>query len=335
MTMPEFELTVRGSIPLRITHSEDVPTSAKFSPNGEKIAICQGTTIILYDVQLRVTESILQTSHTKPISELCWSPDNQCIATASDDFTLEIRHLTYGPLHRLVGHTAPVVSLCYNGKGNLLYSSSMDESIKVWDVLNGILMKTISAHSESVVSVDICPEDSTVLSSGSFDGLIRLFDSSSGHCLKTLTYDKDWKSENGVVPISQVRFSKNGKYLLVKSFDGVVKIWDCIGGYVVRTFLALSEETRALKHSCGIDFLYPSDETLAPIVVSGYEHGELFCWNSENKKLLYSSMGNDNCHSGSPIISIHCRDNLVCTLSLNGECYVWGARFVTTVPTST
>lgn len=125
-------------------------TSAKISPDGRFLAITQGLNILIYDVSKRAISQTLVTSHARPFSELCWSPDGQCIATASDDFSVEIVHLSYGLLHTFVGHTAPVISLAFNRKGNLLFTSSMDESIKIWDTLNGSLMKTISAHSEAV-----------------------------------------------------------------------------------------------------------------------------------------------------------------------------------------
>jgi WD40 repeat protein len=46
--------------------------------------------------------------------------------------------------------------------------------------------------------------DGTVLASCSFDGLLRLWDTSTGHCLKTLAID------NGDHPLSCVTFSPNG-----------------------------------------------------------------------------------------------------------------------------
>ncbi|QLG74957.1 hypothetical protein HG535_0H02840 [Zygotorulaspora mrakii] len=298
-------------------------TSAKISPDGGLVAMVQGTVILVYKIDDTgfAEFRMVVTSHSRSISDVCWSPDGKCVATASDDFTVEITHLSYGLIHRLVGHTAPVVSLCFNAKGNLLFSSSMDESIKIWDVLNGSQLRTIAAHSESVVSIDVPQCDGSVLSSGSYDGLIRIFDTSSGHCLKTLTYDKDWKSETGVVPISQVKFSANSKYLLVKSLDGVVKLWDCIRGYVVRTFKRESDDSQQLVHSCGMDFLYPQDDS-PPLVVSGYETGDIYCWDSATKKLLYVLRDNER-HRDHPIMSIDCKGNLMCSLSLNGECYLW------------
>lgn len=47
--------------------------------------------------------------------------------------------------------------------------------------------------------------DGTVLASCSYDGLLRLWDTSTGHCLKTLAID------NGDHPLSCVSFSPNGE----------------------------------------------------------------------------------------------------------------------------
>lgn len=297
--------------------SVGICTSAKVSPDGKFIAVSQGTSYLLYNVSDGLS-AFIPTSHVEPMSDICWSPDSQCIATASDDFTIEINHITYGRLHRLVGHTAPVLSLVYTSKGNLLCSASMDESIKIWDVLTGTLLKTTSAHSEPVVSIDMPVCDPSILSSGSYDGLIRIFDTTTGHCLKTLTYDKDWKSENGVVPISQVKFSVNGKYLLVKSLDGVLKIWDFIRGSVVRTF-KICDSTK-LKYSCGMDFLYPSDQSSSPVVVAGGESDGIYCWDAQSKKLLQHI---NYKHQNSPVVSVSCQGTTMCSLSLNGECNIW------------
>lgn len=46
--------------------------------------------------------------------------------------------------------------------------------------------------------------DGTVLASCSFDGLLRLWDTQTGRCLKTLAID------NGEHPLSCVSFSPNG-----------------------------------------------------------------------------------------------------------------------------
>ncbi|KAL3235323.1 COMPASS component SWD3 [Nakaseomyces bracarensis] len=315
-----FEVSCRITVP----GDPSLPcVSAVFSPDGHWLAVVRGVQVYVYDSTQDYTLAETHiVNHAAPISEVCWSPDGQCLATCSDDFTVVITNRQYGELHRLCGHTAPVVSLCYNSKGNLLFSSSMDESIKIWDVLNGSVMKTMSAHSEPVVSIDVSANDSSILSSGSHDGLIRIFDTATGHCLKTLTYDKDWQSETGVIPITQVKFSANTKYLLVKSYDGIVKIWNCISGEVVRTFKPAGDKYTSMHHACGMDFMYPGETSStpqSPLVLSGYEHGEVYCWDTNTKETLEVLQTNED----SPIISIHCHDSQVCSLSLTGNCQIW------------
>lgn len=336
----------------RLNTKNPVATS-KFSPDGTHLAIVQNLNILIYSVshiasdhshQIDITPlTQFATSHTSPISDLLWSPDGQCIATASDDYSIEVTHYLYGHLHSLIGHTAPVTNLAYNPRGNLLYSSSMDESIKVWDVLNGTLLKTISAHSEPVVSIDISKGDPSILCSGSYDGLIRLFDSQTGHCLKTLTYDKDWKRETeGVIPIIKVEVSYNGKYILVKSLDGIIKIWDCISGDVIRMFNSRSINSNnneklpekqnqeanktLLKYSTDCRFFYPKNSNMDPLVVSGDESGVVYCWKcnkpNENVQILQDP---EKWHQDSPILSIdtNAQLDLICVLSMNGACSIW------------
>lgn len=310
-------LKLDTQVPIEIG-TKSLFTSAQIAPNGQYIAISHDISILLYQISTKTLTTIL-TTHIKPINDLCWSPDCECIATASDDFTIEITHIYYGRIHRLMNHTAPVISLVYNFKGNLLCSVSMDETIKEWDAISGVLLKTMSAHSDPVVSIDIPKCDATILSSGSYDGLIRIFDTKSGHCLKTLTYDKDWQADDGVVPISKVKFSSNGKFLMVKSLDGIVKIWDFIKGCVVRTF-KLEGGSQQLKYSCGIDFMYPKHGTITPLIISGDENGKIYCWDVQSKQLTQTMV---NSYHKSPVISISCHSDLSCSLSLNGECNLW------------
>lgn len=268
---------------LKLPNNEDCcSTSLAISPNGKYVATVINTYhIIVYQLNQHNQRDALAsgdssvgyfqefkkftTDHSKGINSLTWSPDNQCIATCSDDCSIEIYHMSFGKLQTLMGHTAPVITIKYSPKGNLLFSGSMDESIKIWNLgSSGIVqpetsfqnqnehdntgenlyhtllltppMKTMSAHSDPVVTLDIPLLDSSIIASGSYDGLIRIFDTKSGHCLKTLTYDKDWAND-GVLPIINVKFSYNGKYLLVKSMDGVLKLWNFITGKVMRTFV--------------------------------------------------------------------------------------------------
>ncbi|CAB4253664.1 similar to Saccharomyces cerevisiae YBR175W SWD3 Essential subunit of the COMPASS (Set1C) complex [Maudiozyma barnettii] len=322
-------------------HSDRKSTysTVKVSPNGQCVAIPQDTHILIYDITNDHAPpppaTRIVTNHTLPISDVCWSPDGECIATASDDHTVEIVHVTmYGILHILTGHTAPVVTLCYNSKGNLLFTGSMDESVKTWDVLNGKCLRTISAHSDSVVSLTLPHCDDSVMASGSYDGLVRIFDTQTGHCLSTLTYDKDWKHSGRVVPITQLEFSLNGKFLLVKSLDGAVKLWDCIRGVVVRTFVnrqddnnsndATNEWRGKFSGGMAIGYIDPPETHSNGIVISGDSNGYISCWDTHTKRLLQKM----DTEQRNPIMDMCTVRNKLAVITRDGRCdiYKWGAE---------
>ncbi|CAF2084881.1 unnamed protein product [Brassica napus] len=68
--------------------------------------------------------------------------------------------------------------------------------------------------SDPITSVDFNRDGSLIISS-SYDGLCRVWDSGTGHCVKTLIDDEN-------PPVSFVRFSPNGKFILVGTHDNTL-----------------------------------------------------------------------------------------------------------------
>ena len=53
----------------------------------------------------------------------------------------------------MLGHTAPVSQVLFNPHGNLIISGSKDRTVKFWDVVSGVCVKTYSQHLGEVTSV--------------------------------------------------------------------------------------------------------------------------------------------------------------------------------------
>lgn len=333
---------------LKLNSSSDAVPFAAFKSKFEddiKICLCiDSTKILLIENDPFLTKAqdqykVIDTDHYRGINDIQISSDGQLLATASDDSTIELTHFQHGKLSTCMSHTGPVTSIKYSSKGNILFSGSLDENIKSWNInAAGVLtqeslnnemlitgpLKTMSAHSDCVITLDIPYYDSSILATGSYDGLIRIFDTSNGNCLKTLTYDKDWANDGQVRPIVKVKFSVNGKYLLVKSLDGVVKLWDYLLGRVVRTFHDETKQTQLNNSITGLNFLYNPDDKSQVYVVNGTQDGRLEVFDVTTKELILDIPISDN---GASTTDIQVMEDKIYCLNANNELSLYTVTF--------
>ncbi|MEH2054397.1 WD40 repeat domain-containing protein, partial [Nostoc sp.] len=101
--------------------------------------------------------------------------------------------------------------------GQQLASASADNTIKIWDVSSGQLLKTFTGHTDAVRSVAYSL-DGQQLASASRDKTIKIWDVNSGQLLKTFTGHTD--------RINSIAFSPNGQQLASASDDNTIILWD-------------------------------------------------------------------------------------------------------------
>lgn len=119
----------------------------------------------------------------------------------------------------MVQALSPVFTVAFNS--STIASGHADGNIRLWDARNGALLRTILAHSASILSLAFNPQNG-VLASASFDGNIKLWDSEEGREIRTL------QGHNGF--IYSVAFSPDGRLLASGSDDRTIKIWDAADG---------------------------------------------------------------------------------------------------------
>jgi WD40 repeat protein len=101
----------------------------------------------------------------------------------------------------LSGHTDWVASLAFSSDGTLLVSGSNDNTVKLWDIQTGGVIKTFCGHTARVRSVSISPDCNTIASE-SYDKTVRLWDARTGECHGVLGKHKKAFNSVGSFPPS-------------------------------------------------------------------------------------------------------------------------------------
>lgn len=102
--------------------------------------------------------------------------------------------------------------------GNLIFSADEDSKISVYDLRSAELVKMFTAHSDSVLCLDLC-EKENVLVSGGCDSSLRLWDLREWRCLHELSVHRQKFDDS----IFDVRLVKGG--CVTAGADGCFKVF--------------------------------------------------------------------------------------------------------------
>jgi len=117
-------------------------------------------------------------------------------------------------------HEHYVLSLVFSADSQILVSSGMDGSIKLWSVDVWQHLRTFEGHARSVNALAISP-DGRLLASGSSDATVRLWSFPGGQLVHTL---QDRKKS-----VTDVTFSGDGRLVAAASHGGRAPVWACDG----------------------------------------------------------------------------------------------------------
>ncbi|KAH0555986.1 hypothetical protein GP486_006074 [Trichoglossum hirsutum] len=143
-------------------------------------------------------------------------------------------------MHKLEGHSDSVRTVAYSPDGRLVASGSCDGTIRLWDDITGLAVRSLEGHSGWVESVAFSP-DGRLVASGSADRTIRLWDTTTGATVRRLEGHSDW--------VWAVAFSPDGRLVASGSSDGTIRLWDTTTGYTLRTLECYSDRIQAMAFS--------------------------------------------------------------------------------------
>ncbi|KAL9104399.1 MAG: hypothetical protein Q9163_000657 [Psora crenata] len=184
-------------------------------------------------------------SHRDTINCVAFHPIFSSVASGSDDCTIKIWDWELGELERTIkGHTRAVLDVDYGGPrgGIILASCSSDLTIKLWDPADDYKnIRTLLGHDHSVSAIRFIPSGAAgapgsgnLLVSASRDKALKIWDVTSGYCVKTLQGHSGW--------VRDVCPSVDGRFILSTGDDMTARIWDISVSNPVNTLTVVGHE---------------------------------------------------------------------------------------------
>lgn len=199
------------------------PRTLAFSPDGTRLAIGGGAPAEEGVCQILDWPSGESTcvinEHTDAITCVAWL-DERRFACGSLDHDITIAQVDSGEiLHRLKGHSRGVTSLASIGGTETMVSSGVDQSLRVWNVVNGELIRSLNQHTQTVHGLATRPRSTglPIVASASDDKTIRLWQPTIGRMMRFVRLSSR--------PLS-IAWSDDGSRLFAACTDGSVQSID-------------------------------------------------------------------------------------------------------------
>ncbi len=145
---------------------------------------------------------------------------------------------------RTFNDSSNVQAIAMSPDASTLISGNWDPRIKVWNLTNGQLQRTLTGHTHMVGALAISP-NGKILASGSYDETIKLWDLDTGEVRHTLeTYYQEARKQ-----IACLVFSPDGQILYSGSLGGSTYYWDANTGKMLGNIGIISLGSQLLAMS--------------------------------------------------------------------------------------
>jgi WD40 repeat protein len=166
-------------------HSDTV-YGVSFSPDDKTLVSCGADKFV--KTFETATGKFLKAfeGHTHHVLGVGWSSDGKLIASAGADNVVKIWDYTKGEQTRTINaHNKQITALVFIGKTNTFATCSGDQQVRFWNVTNGGNTRNFTVGSDFLQCVGVSP-DGSVMAVGGQEGIVRLYNGSSGALIKTL-----------------------------------------------------------------------------------------------------------------------------------------------------
>jgi WD40 repeat protein len=171
----------------------------------------------------------------------------------------------------LADHSEEVFAVAMTADGRRGVSSSLDLTLRVWNLDSGRELRSLAGHSDQIHGVGLSADGRRAVSASS-DQTLKVWDLETGRELHTLAGHN--------AGVHGVAVSADGRRAVSSSFDQTLKVWDLESGRELRTLVGHSEQVTGVAMS--------ADGRQA---VSASHDGTLTVWDLEGGRELLALSG--------------------------------------------
>ncbi len=189
-------------------------------------------------------------SHKDSVRSVIWQ-DNGRLLTASIDREIKLWHLEKetNSILTLKGHSRSVDAICLIGNGQTLVSTGADQSLRVWDMESGTLIRSMNQHTKPVNALELRPvrDGLPMVASAARDRTIRFWQPTIGRMVRYIRLDSE--------PLN-IAWTNDGDRVLATCVDGRVRIIDPVEVTVTQDLPAINGWAYAIA-------MHPHDRSAA------------------------------------------------------------------------
>ncbi|KAI0072933.1 WD40 repeat-like protein [Panus rudis PR-1116 ss-1] len=164
-----------------------------------------------------------QQGHYFDMNTLAYAPDGQNVATGGDDGKVKVWNTTSGFCFVTFSeHSAAVTGVEFAKQGQVLFSASLDGTVRAFDLIRYRNFRTFTSPSPVQFSCIAVDPSGEVVAAGSTDSFeVFMWSVQTGKLLDVLAGHEG--------PISSLAFSPTGNQLASGSWDKTIRVWNVFG----------------------------------------------------------------------------------------------------------
>lgn len=184
-----------------------------------------------------------QQGHYFDMNTLSYAPDGQTIATGGDDGKLKIWNSGSGFCFVTFSeHTASISQVEFAKNGNVLFSASLDGTVRAFDMLRYRNFRTFTSPTPVQFASLAVDPSGEIVAAGSTDSFeVYMWSVQTGKLLEILTGHEG--------PVTALAFSPTGNTLASGSWDKSVRVWTVYGRSGAVEPFVLGADVLALAYS--------------------------------------------------------------------------------------